>query len=59
MRINEPMRRITYKLKHVMNAKKINGDVINELTNKRVSCPTWRFKSDPQQYVVKEATQGK
>ena len=54
MRINEPMRRITYKLKHVMGAKKINGDVINELTNKRVSCPTWRFKSDPQQYVVKE-----
>ena len=36
-----------------MGAKKINGDVINELTNKRVSCPTWRFKSDPQQYVVK------
>jgi hypothetical protein len=53
MKINEPIRRITYKLKQVLNAKKTNGDVYNDITKKRVSCPTWHFKSDPNQYMVK------
>jgi hypothetical protein len=53
IKINEPLRRITYKLKQVMNAKKTNGDVYNDITKKRVSCPTWHFKSDPNQYMVK------
>ena len=30
-----------------------NGDVYNDITKKRVSCPTWHFKSDPNQYMVK------
>ena len=51
-KINTPRRKITFKLKHFLQAEKINGTVINKITNKKKSIPTWRFKSDPDKYEV-------
>jgi len=39
-------------LKHIMKAKKLNGKVYNDVTKKEVSCPTWHFISDTEQYSV-------
>ena len=47
-KINTPRRKVTFKLKHFLQAEKVNG-VVNKRTLKRVSVPTWRFKSDPEQ----------
>ena len=33
-------------------AKKLNGKVYNDVTKKEVSCPTWHFISDTEQYSV-------
>jgi hypothetical protein len=35
-----------------MKAKKLNGKVYNDVTKKEVSCPTWHFISDTEQYSV-------
>ena len=51
-KINTPRRKITFKLKHFLQAEKINGTVFNKITNKKKSIPTWRFKSDPDKYEV-------
>src|SRR5210317_155144 len=50
---NDHIKSITYKLRKIMKAKKTHGEVYNNITNKRVSCPTWHFKSDPNHYMVK------
>ena len=49
---NKKLKEVTFDLRHVLNATKKNGDVINPITDKKKSCPTWRFKSDPDQYQV-------
>ena len=32
---------------------KTNGSVYNDITKKEFHVPTWHFKSDPNQYMVK------
>ena len=51
-KINTPRRKVTFKLKHFLQAEKVNGSVVNKVTNKKVSVPTWRFESDPDKYEV-------
>ena len=45
------IRKLTFDLKHILKAKKINGTVKNAL-GKLKSCPTWRFKEDRENFVV-------
>ena len=45
------LRKLTFDLKHVLNAEKINGTVKNAL-GKYKSCPTWRFKEKRENFVV-------
>ena len=52
IKIQRKLKEVTFDLKHILNATKKNGDVINPITGKKKSCPTWRFKSDPDQYQV-------
>jgi len=52
IKIQRKLKEITFDLRHILNATKKNGDVINPITGKKKSCPTWRFKSDPDQYQV-------
>ena len=49
---NTSVKKICFNLKHIMKAKKLNGKVYNSVTKKEVSCPTWHFASDPDQYSV-------
>ena len=35
-----------------MQAKNLRGKVYNEALDKDISCPTWHFISDPEQYIV-------
>ena len=35
-----------------MKAKKLNGKVYNSVTKKEVSCPTWHFIAETEQYSV-------
>ena len=51
-KINTPRRKVTFQIKHFLKGEKINGSVVNKITNKKVSVPTWRFKSDPDKYEV-------
>ena len=45
------IRKLTFDLKHVLKAEKINGTVKNT-HGKYKSCSTWRFKEDRENFVV-------
>ena len=45
------IRKLTFDLKHVLKAEKINGTVKDAL-GKYKSCPTWRFKEDRENFVI-------
>ena len=45
-------KKICFNLKHIMKAKKLNGKVYNDVTKKEVSCPTWHFIAETEQYSV-------
>ena len=45
------IRKLTFDLKHVLKAEKINGTVKNT-HGKYKSCPTWRFKEARENFVV-------
>ena len=49
---NTSQRQVCFNLKHIMQAKNLRGKVYNEALDKDVSCPTWHFISDPEQYTV-------
>jgi len=46
-----PVRKLTFDLKHLLKAKKVNGYVKN-IFGKEKSCPTWRFKEDRENFIV-------
>ena len=46
-----PIRKIAFDLKHLLKAEKINGKVKNNF-GKDKSCPTWRFKEDPENFTI-------
>ena len=46
-----PVRKLCLDLKHILGAKKINGTVKNTF-EKEKSCPTWRFKENPKNFVI-------
>jgi len=46
-----PVRKLTFDLKHLLKAKKVNGYVTNKL-GKEKSCPTWRFKEDRENFII-------
>ena len=43
--------KLTFDLKHLLKAKKVNGYVKN-IFGKEKSCPTWRFKEDPKNFTI-------
>ena len=45
------IRKLTFDLKHILKAEKINGTVKNAV-GKYKSCPTWRFKEKRENFVV-------
>ena len=45
------IRKLTFDLKHVLQAEKINGTVKDALGNYK-SCPTWRYKEDRDNFVI-------
>ena len=45
------IRKLTFDLKHILKAEKVNGTVKNAL-GKYKSCPTWRFKEDRENFIV-------
>ena len=49
---NTSVKKICFNLKHIMKAKKLNGKVYNSVTKKEVSCPTWHFIAETEQYSV-------
>ena len=49
---NTSIKKICFNLRHIMKAKKNNGKVYNPASKKEVSCPTWQFVSDPNEYHV-------
>ena len=51
IRDRRSLRKLTFDLKHILNAEKVNGQVKNAL-GKLKSCPTWRFKEDRENFVV-------
>ena len=46
-----PIRKLTFDLKHILNAEKINGTVKNNHGIYK-SCPTWRFKEDRENFII-------
>ena len=46
-----PMRKVCIDLKHLLQAKKLNGYVTN-IFGKEKSCPTWRFKEDRENFII-------
>ena len=50
--IKIPANQLTFKLKHVLKARKVNGKVYDTALKKYKSCPTWKFLSDPERYTV-------
>jgi hypothetical protein len=46
-----PLRKLAFDLKHILNAKKINGTV-KDVFGKEKSCPTWRFTEDPKNFII-------
>ena len=51
-RDNTSQRQVCFNLKHIMQAKNLRGKIYNEALGKDVSCPTWHFESDTEQYTV-------
>jgi len=49
---NTSQKQVCFNLKHIMQAKNLRGKVRNKVSKKDVSCPTWHFESDPEQYTV-------
>ena len=49
---NISQKKICFKLKHIMKAEHLSGKVFNKALKKNISCPTWHFASDPEQYTV-------
>jgi len=45
------IRKLTFDLKHILKAEKINGTVKDALGTYK-SCPTWRYKEDRANFVV-------
>ena len=45
------IRKLTFDLKHILKAEKINGTVKNAV-GKYKSCPTWRFKESRENFVI-------
>ena len=43
---------LTFKLKEILKARKVNGTVYDEVLKQNKSCPTWRFEADTNEYVV-------
>jgi hypothetical protein len=46
-----PMRKVCIDLRHLLKAKKVNGTVKDSF-GKDKSCPTWRFKEDPKNFII-------
>ena len=46
-----PVRKLTFDLKHLLKAKKVNGYVTN-IFGKEKSCPTWRFKEGRENFII-------
>ena len=46
-----PVRKLTFDLQHLIKAKKVNGTV-KDVFGKDKSCPTWRFKEDPKNFII-------
>ena len=44
-------RKLTFDLKHILNAEKINGTVKNNHGIYK-SCPTWRFKENRENFII-------
>ena len=44
-------RKLTFYLKHILNAEKINGTVKNNHGIYK-SCPTWRFKENRENFII-------
>ena len=49
---NTSQKQVCFNLKHIMQAKNLRGKIRNKVSKKDVSCPTWYFESDPEQYTV-------
>jgi len=49
---NTSQRQICFNLRNIMQANNLRGKVYNKVLKKDVSCPTWHFKSDTEQYTV-------
>ena len=50
-RVYRPMRKVCIYLKHLLKAKKVNGTV-KDIFGKDKSCPTWRFKENPNNFII-------
>ena len=51
IRDRRSLNKLTFDLKHILKAEKVNGQVKNA-HGKYKSCPTWRFKEDRENFVV-------
>jgi hypothetical protein len=49
---NVSQKKVCFKLRHIMKAEHLSGKVFNKALKKDISCPTWHFASDPEQYTV-------
>jgi hypothetical protein len=49
---NTSQKQVCFNLKHIMQAKNLRGKIRNKVSKKNISCPTWHFESDPEQYTV-------
>ncbi len=49
---NTSQKQVCFNLKHIMHAKNLRGKIRNKVSKKNISCPTWHFESDPEQYTV-------
>ena len=49
---NTSQRQICFNLRNIMKAKNLRGKVYNKVLKKDISCPTWHFESDTEQYTV-------
>ena len=49
---NTSQRQICFNLRNIMQANNLRGKVYNKVLKKDISCPTWHFESDTEQYTV-------
>ena len=49
---NISQKKVCFRLRHIMKAEHLSGKVFNKALKKNISCPTWHFASDPEQYTV-------